>query len=82
MKLEVEAYAGGTYPEHPRAFIWEGSRWEVQEILSRRREPHGVGFIVRCSQDQALFDLFYDTEKDEWQIRPKGSAPQTENASQ
>jgi hypothetical protein len=70
MSPVVEAYAGGSYPEHPRAFTWAGKRWTVQEILTRRREPNGIGFTVRCAQDRALFDLFYDNGKDEWQIHP------------
>ena len=76
MTHAVEAYAGSTYPESPRALIWEDCRYEVQEILHRRREPQGVGFIVRCNPDQAMFDLFYESEKEEWQIQPKGFIPQ------
>ena len=81
MKSVVEAYAGSTYPESPRALIWEGHRFEVQEILDRRREPHGIGFLVCCTQDQALFDLYYDTERDDWQIQPKGFAHRAEIAT-
>ena len=76
VKQAVEAYAGGSYPESPRALIWEDRRYEVQEILDRRREPHGIGFLVRCSPDQALFNLFYESENEEWQIQPKGFALQ------
>jgi len=82
VKPAVEAYAGGSYPESPRALIWEGCRYEVQEILGRRREPRGIGFLVRCSPNQALFDLFYELENEEWQIQPKGFAPQEGNANQ
>lgn len=82
VKPSVEAYAGSAYPESPRAIIWEENRYEVQEILDRRREPDGVGFFVRCSPDRALFDLFYNLENDEWQIRPKGFALSEENINQ
>lgn len=74
MKDIVECYAGSTYPEQPRAFHWEGQRFLVGEILQRRREPHGIGFLVRCTPDGELFELFYQTEEDQWQIRPKGTA--------
>lgn len=82
MKPAVEAYAGGSYPESPRALLWEGCRYEVQEVLDRRREPRGIGFLVRCSPDRTLFDLFYDIEKDIWQIQLKGFASQEGNANQ
>jgi hypothetical protein len=68
----VEAYAGSTYPEQPRAFQWENQRYEVQAILDRRREPAGVGFLVRCDPGNALFDLFYNSIQDKWHIQPKG----------
>lgn len=65
---EVECYAGSTYPERPLAFTWEGQRYEVQEVIDRRREPEGVGFLVRSATSDTLFDLFYSTESDSWQI--------------
>ncbi len=71
MSPEVECYAGATYPERPKAFQWEGQRYEVQEIIQRRREPEGIGFLVCCSPDERLFDLFYTSRKDCWQISPK-----------
>jgi hypothetical protein len=74
----VECYAGSTYPERPRAFHWEDQRYEVQSVINQRREPAGVGFLVRCSPDDALFDLFYQTDENTWQIRPKGFVNQKE----
>jgi hypothetical protein len=71
MSPEVECYAGGSYPERPKAFQWEGQRYEVQEIIQRWREPEGIGFLVRCSPDERIFDLFYTSRKDYWQISPK-----------
>jgi len=80
MKSDVECYAGSTYPEHPRALCWEGSRYTVLEIIQRRREPEGMGFLVRCSPGDTLFDLFYHTQKDQWQIQPKGYVIIEENS--
>lgn len=71
---EVECYAGSTYPERPLAFTWEGQRYEVQEVIRRRREPEGIGFLVRSTTSDILFDLFYNTESDSWQIVPKKTA--------
>lgn len=71
----VECYAGSTYPEKPRALIWEAQRYLVQGIISRSREPEGYRFMVRCSPGNAVFDLFYDLIEKEWQIQPKGFIP-------
>jgi hypothetical protein len=70
----VESYAGSSYPEHPRAFVWEEQGYQVQEIISRSRDPEGLRFLVRCSPGDTLFDLYYQIEDDDWQIQPKGFA--------
>ncbi len=67
----VNCYAGSSYPERPRSFDVEGQHFEIKEILHRRREPNGIGFVV-CCQNGALFDLFYQTHAQTWQIHPKG----------
>jgi hypothetical protein len=74
MKTQVACYAGSSYPEAPHAFDWEGQRYTVVKILERRREPHGIGFLIHCIPGDQLFDLFYLLETDEWQIQPKGAA--------
>jgi len=79
MNPKVECYAGSTYPEKPRALEWEGQRYLVEAILERRREPHGVGFLVRCTPERCtssgvIFDLFYQIEEGQWQIQLKGSS--------
>ena len=68
-----ECYAGSSYPERPRAFVWGGQRYEVQEIIHRRREPEGVEFVVRSLSPEMIFDLFYNIETDQWQIKTAGS---------
>ena len=68
----VKSYAGSSYPEQPRALIWEGRQYHVREIISRSREPEGLRFMVRCSPGDALFDLYYHIEDGDWQIQPKG----------
>ena len=72
MTTEVACYAGGSSPETPRAFTWQGQRYLVRKVLTRRREPIGLGFLVRCTPGKAIFDLFYLIEADQWQIQPKG----------
>ena len=69
---EVKCYAGSTYPERPRTFVWEGQEYTVLEIVHRRREPDGVGFFVRCAPGDHFFDLFYRHQEELWHIQPKG----------
>jgi len=74
MSAEVECYAGSVYPEKPRAFSWEGQRYEVQTILDQRREPDCLVFLVRCTPDESLFKLCYSFSEDHWRIQSQGSA--------
>lgn len=73
MNETVECYAGSSYPERPRALVWQGQRYEVKEIIQRRRQPEGVGFVVRSASPEMIFDLFYTIAADQWQIKPAGS---------
>jgi hypothetical protein len=70
MNAKVIAYAGSTYPESPRSFEWEGQTYLVQTVLERWREPHRLGFLVRCTPGETLFELFYLIQEDQWQIQP------------
>jgi hypothetical protein len=63
----VESYAGFMSPERPRAFIWQGQRLEVGEILSRARLPEGHWFRVR-SPGGEVFELTYFFETGEWAV--------------
>jgi len=81
-KSMVECYAGSTYPERPLSFTWHGTHYEVCDIIDRRRQPAGIGFLVRCTPGNALFDLFYNETKDQWQIQLKGSTVINENPHQ
>ena len=74
MSHPVECYAGSSYPERPRAFLWQGTRYLVSEVITRRREPDGVGFLVCCTPDEIVFDLFYLIKSDQWLITPKLSS--------
>lgn len=63
----VECRAGAMYAEYPTAFIFEGQRLEVQDILRRWRNPGGKGFQV-LTRDHRVFELFYDEAEDTWQV--------------
>lgn len=73
MNEKVDCYAGATYPERPRAFVWQGKRYQVAAVIQRRREPEGMGFLVRPQGESRLFDLFYNEEQHSWRISPKGT---------
>lgn len=78
MKDRVESYAGASSPEEPRAVWWDGERYQVSEIIDRRREPDSLRFLVICSPGKALFDLYYHLETESWRIQFKGNAPTKE----
>jgi hypothetical protein len=69
---KVECYAGSTYPEKPRAIIWEGQTYQVQEVINQVREPESLLFLVLCSPGNMLFELTYNLIDKDWQIEPKG----------
>lgn len=65
----VECYSGGEYAERPRAFEWDGKRYQVAEILARWRMPDGPGFRV-ATPDGMLFELIYRERADRWEVLP------------
>ncbi|MDY6872801.1 MAG: hypothetical protein SVR81_02375 [Chloroflexota bacterium] len=67
----MACYAGASYPEDPRAVWWQDTHYRVEEILNRQREPAGLRFLVVCSPEAQLFELFYDLLKHTWEVRPK-----------
>jgi len=75
MTHDVECYAGSTYPEQPRALTWEGQHFQVHSILKRWREPDSVGFLVRCSPENRVFKLTYNSLEVSWQINPDEIIP-------
>lgn len=79
----VEAYSGYRYGERPRAFTWQGRRYEVLAVERRWRTPRGSGFLVAAAQPAAgsssvsgnedgsveHWELMYDEVQDTWHIR-------------
>ena len=61
----VEAYAGGSYPGHPRAVTWRGRRYTVEAVLRRWRTPEGLFFNVQCHSGPRL-TLHYEETSDTW----------------
>ncbi len=67
MDDSVECHSEFEYAERPLAFLWEGQRMEVDEILASWRTPEARCFRVRTLDNQ-LFDLLYQEADDRWQI--------------
>ena len=69
MKDSVECHSESSYPEKPVRLTWEGTRREVDAILSRSRDPQGYRFRVRTTEGQ-VFELDYIIATDAWHITP------------
>ena len=72
MIAPVECRSDWTYAQRPRAFIWQGERLTIQEIITERRTPSGKSFTVR-TVEQGNFELSYDQHSDNWTVQPKPS---------
>lgn len=66
-QAQVEAHAGSTYPEEPRAFRWQGKRREVACVEARWKEPGRSVYVVR-DRDNDRFRLTYNYLKGRWDI--------------
>ena len=66
--VAVECYSGHTFAERPTAFVWQGRRYQIGEILKRWRAPEGPGFRV-LTPEGAQFELTYDETQDQWYLR-------------
>ncbi|MFQ5594928.1 MAG: hypothetical protein ACE5HA_12355 [Anaerolineae bacterium] len=81
--VAVEAYSGYRYGERPRAFTWQGRRYQVLDVERRWRTPEGVSFVVTTvlpfegigpaaggdGRPVERWELTYDEVQDTWHIR-------------
>jgi hypothetical protein len=74
-RIKVECYSGYKANERPIAFIFQGARWEVQEIIDRWCEgdhessrPEISYFKVRTTEGQ-VFIIRYQSLFDAWSIQ-------------
>lgn len=79
----VEAYSGYRFGERPRAFTWQGRRYQVLDVERRWRTPGGIWFIVTTaanSENAGLraggehrgverWKLTYDEVRHVWHVR-------------
>jgi hypothetical protein len=66
--VSVEAYAGWSYPGHPRAVTWRGRRYAVEIVEREWLTPAGVFFAVRCDAGPRL-TLCYEESIHRWQAK-------------
>ena len=71
--IRVECYSGHTYAQEPRAFEWEGRRYQVERVVKRWRTPAGPCFRVEVAGIPNLqplisnfVDLTYLESTDQW----------------
>jgi hypothetical protein len=71
--IRVECYSGHTYAQEPRAFEWEGQRYQVEQVVKRWRTPAGPCFRVEVAGISNLkslishfVDLTYLESTDQW----------------
>ncbi len=71
--IRVECYSGHTYAQEPRAFEWEGRRYQVERVVKRWRTPAGPGFRVEVAGISNLqpltakfVDLTYIESTNQW----------------
>jgi hypothetical protein len=65
--VRVECYAGGKYPEEPRAVELGGRRLAVAEVIARWGENDRLGWRVRLEDGRTVL-LYYVPEYDLWSV--------------
>lgn len=65
----VECRSDSEYAERPLSLAWDGSRYEIAEIVARWRGPSEKGFRVKTVEGLA-FDLTHREISDEWLVQP------------
>lgn len=72
--IRVEAYSGYKANERPVAFIFQGHRWEISEILDRwyeggvNSEQPVVDYFKVKTSEGSVFILRYEAESDAWTV--------------
>ena len=70
--VQVSCYSGHTYVERPASFTWRDVTYTVHRVEKEWRQPGMKCFRV-STEDNKLFELCYNEQKDEWSIsEPRG----------
>jgi len=74
-RIQVECRSGYKINEYPVAFIFQGRRWDVSEILDRwyeggvKSERPIIDYFRIKTKEGRVFILMYAGHLDEWFIR-------------
>lgn len=68
MAEQVECRSDWRYAQRPLAFTWQGTHYQVKEIVAEQRTPNGIDFLVRTNQAE-LFQLGYYKNSNQWNIQ-------------
>ena len=63
----VFCHSGHEFAERPTAFIWQGERHQVKDVVARWRTPYGKRFLVRTA-DTRIFTVIYNESSGFWRI--------------
>jgi len=74
----VECRSDFAYAQRPIAFVWQGRRIEVQQVLNSWRSPSGISFTV-LTEEQSVFTLTYLDSDDHWSIEFSELPPHLES---
>jgi hypothetical protein len=66
MGNQVECRSDHDYIGTPLAFVWQGVRLDVTEVITQSRNPAGYLFKVRSGD--GIFELEYDIQSDHWSV--------------
>lgn len=70
---QVFCRSGYEFAERPTAFIWEGERIQINELVARWRTPDGKRFLVQ-TVDNRIFTLVFIESSAVWRIE-QGDIP-------
>lgn len=71
-RISVESYSGYKLHESPRAFIFKGERYNVEEIIDRwyegglKSEDPIIDYFRVRTDDGGEYLIRYDSYRDEW----------------
>ena len=71
--VQVEAYAGASYPERPTAIHWQNQRLQIVRVLRSWRTPEALHFQVEV-ETLGQVTLAYNHGSD-WRLMTDASTP-------
>lgn len=66
--VKVTCYSGRAYADRPASFVWQGVKYEVDDIEREWQEPGEKHFLIK-TEDDRRFELCYIEQDDIWWLR-------------